>query len=172
MSRIRITASVIAAVAIVSAAVAFSQSPPAAKPAAAKPAATSAEAAAKKIAHGKHLSVVSVCGDCHTPGTLFGAPDFSRELSGSELGWQGPWGTSYARNLTPDMETGLGKYKEEDIVNAIKGGHRLDGSPMQPPMPWQNYATFSDAGCQSSSPRGADCTTRPASYTTMRSPIR
>ena len=145
MSRIRITASVIAAVAIVSAAVAFSQSPPTAKPAAAKSAATSAEAAAKKIAHGKHLSVVSVCGDCHTPGTLFGAPDFSRELSGSELGWQGPWGTSYARNLTPDMETGLGKYKEEDIVNAIKGGHRLDGSPMQPPMPWQNYATFSDA---------------------------
>ena len=56
MSRIRITASVIAAIAIVSAAVAFSQSPPAAKPAAAKPAATSAEAAAKKIAHGKRLA--------------------------------------------------------------------------------------------------------------------
>ncbi len=143
--RIGLAGSLVAAAAIVSAAVALSQSQPAAKPAATKPAATGADAAAKKIARGKHLTVVSVCGDCHTPGTLFGAPDFSRELSGSELGWQGPWGTTYGRNLTPDMETGLGKYKEEDIVNAIKGGHRLDGSPMLPPMPWQNYATYSDA---------------------------
>src|SRR5881296_2614801 len=127
MSRIRLTASIIATVAIVSAAVALSSTPPAGKTAAAKPAAsTDAATKAKMIAHGKHLAVIAVCGDCHTPGTLFGAPDFSRELSGSELGWQGPWGTSYARNLTPDLETGLGKFKEEDIVLAIKGGHRLD----------------------------------------------
>src|SRR5262249_50052848 len=147
MSRIRFTASLIIAMALVAAAAALSGTTPAGTPAAAKPAGASTDAAAKAkmIARGKHLTVVSVCGDCHPPGPLFGAPDFSRELSGSELGWQGPWGTSYARNLTPDMETGLGKYKEEDIVNAIKGGHRLDGSPMLPPMPWQNYATYSDA---------------------------
>src|SRR5262245_16069743 len=142
MSRTRHIAGLITAMAVVSAAVALSSTQPAGKPAAAS---TDAAAKAKQIAHGKHLTVVSACNDCHTPGFLFGAPDFSRELSGSEMGWQGPWGTSYARNLTSDMETGLGKYKEEDIVNAIKGGRRLDGSPMLPPMPWMNYATFSDA---------------------------
>ncbi|HEY2954803.1 MAG TPA: cytochrome c, partial [Candidatus Eisenbacteria bacterium] len=77
-------------------------------------------------------------------GTLFGAPDFARQLSGSELGWQGPWGTTYARNLTPDLETGLGYYKEDEIVNAMKGGKRLDGEPMLPPMPWQSYTAFPD----------------------------
>lgn len=107
----------------------------------AKPAAGGASTA-KLIERGKYLATVANCNDCHTPGTLFGAPDFSRQLSGSELGWNGPWGTSYARNLTPDMETGLGYYSAQDIVNAIKSGHRLDGKPMLPPMPWQDYQAF------------------------------
>lgn len=145
MSRIRIAASLIAAVAFASAAVAISGTTPPAKTApAAKPAATDAATKAKRIERGKHLALVSGCGDCHTPGTMFGAPDLKRAFSGSELGWQGPWGTTYARNLTPDLDTGLGYYKENEIVNAIKGGHRLDGLPMLPPMPWQAYTAFDD----------------------------
>jgi mono/diheme cytochrome c family protein len=107
---------------------------------------TSATAASQKakVELGRKLVMVSACNDCHTPGTLFGAPDFDRELSGSELGWQGPWGTTYARNLTPDLETGLGYYKEQEIVDALKSGRRLDGEPMLPPMPWQNLAAYSD----------------------------
>jgi mono/diheme cytochrome c family protein len=89
--------------------------------------------------------MVSACNDCHTPGVLFGAPDFDRQMAGSDLGWQGPWGTTYARNLTPDLETGVGYYKEQEIVDALKSGRRLDGSPMLPPMPWQNLAAYSDA---------------------------
>lgn len=120
---------------------------PAAAPSTSKPAAAKSDAGtnAKLIARGQHLTVVSGCVDCHTPGTLFGAPDFSRNLSGSELGWQGPWGTTYSRNLTPDLETGLGYYKAEEIVKAIMGGHRLDGTPMLPPMPWQDYTAFDEA---------------------------
>jgi hypothetical protein len=43
-------------------------------------------------------------------------------------------GKVYARNLTPDVETGLGKYKEADIKAALRNGKRLDGKPMAPPM--------------------------------------
>jgi mono/diheme cytochrome c family protein len=131
------------AAALALAVAAFTSCAPANKPATeSQPAST--ESALSPLDRGKQLTVVGGCIDCHTPGTLFGAPDFSRNLSGSELGWQGPWGTTYARNLTPDPETGLGRYKAEEIVAAIKGGKRLDGSPMLPPMPWQNYAGMSD----------------------------
>ena len=103
-----------------------------------------AMSAADRIARGRYLSIVGGCNDCHTPGLFYGAPDTTRTLSGSELGWEGPWGVTYPRNLTPDAETGLGKYSEEDIVRAIRTGRRLDGSPMMPPMPWFNYAQMSD----------------------------
>ena len=43
-------------------------------------------------------------------------------------------GKVYARNLTPDPETGLGKYKPADIKAAIRNGKRLDGKNMAPPM--------------------------------------
>ena len=144
MTRIRLVACLIGAVALAFAAAALSSTTPVkagAKPAAAK---TDAAAKAKQIERGRFLAMVSGCNDCHTPGTMFGAPDFARQLSGSDLGWQGPWGTTYARNLTPDLETGLGYYKEEEIVKAMKGGTRLDGSPMLPPMPWQDFTAYGD----------------------------
>jgi mono/diheme cytochrome c family protein len=99
---------------------------------------------AEQVARGRYLTVVGGCNDCHTPGTFYGAPDTTRVLSGSELGWVGPWGTTYPRNLTPDLETGLGKYSAADIVRAIRTGQRLDGSPLLPPMPWPNYAQMTD----------------------------
>lgn len=99
---------------------------------------------AKRIERGKFIAVVSGCNDCHTPGALFGSPDFSRTLAGSELGWSGPWGTTYARNLTPETETGLGYYSAKEIVAALRGGKRLDGTPMLPPMPWQDLSAYSD----------------------------
>ena len=97
----------------------------------------------KQVARGEYLVTAMGCGDCHTPGTLYGSPDFSRRLSGSELGWKGPWGVTYARNLTPD-ETGLAKWSEKDIVNALRTGMRPDGSVLQPPMPWPNLVRLSD----------------------------
>jgi mono/diheme cytochrome c family protein len=99
---------------------------------------------AAKIARGRYLFTVGNCGDCHTPGTIFGAPDTTRVLAGSDLGWQGPWGTSYPRNLTPDMETGLGKWSEDDIVSTLRTGKRPDNSPLLPPMPWPNTAMWTD----------------------------
>jgi len=103
-----------------------------------------AAAKKKKIERGRYLTMIMSCNDCHTPGTLFGAPDFSRQLSGSELGWQGPWGTTYARNLTPDLETGLGYWTADDIVKALRTGVTPDGRALRPPMPWQMIMNGTD----------------------------
>ncbi|MGH7725857.1 MAG: c-type cytochrome [Candidatus Eiseniibacteriota bacterium] len=99
---------------------------------------------AEKIARGKVISYSSGCVDCHTPGTFYGVPDTTRMLSGSELGWEGPWGVTYPRNLTPDPETGIASWTEEDIINAFRKGHRPDKTPILPPMPWPAYAYMSD----------------------------
>ncbi len=99
---------------------------------------------AEKVARGEYLTWISACNDCHTPGTFYNAADMSRKLAGSELGWVGPWGTSYARNLTPDMETGIGSWSEDDIVKALRTGQRADGSMLLPPMPWPMYGHMTD----------------------------
>ncbi|NOT33870.1 MAG: hypothetical protein HOP12_06840 [Candidatus Eisenbacteria bacterium] len=53
-------------------------------------------------------------------------------------------GVTYSRNLTPDVETGIGSWTEEDIVRAIRTGQRPDKSPILPPMPWPQFAFLSD----------------------------
>jgi hypothetical protein len=98
----------------------------------------------QKVARGEYMTFICGCNDCHTPGSFYGSPDWSRKLSGTELGWVGPWGTSYPRNLTPDMETGIGKWSEDDIVKTIRTGQRADGSVVLPPMPWPMYSHLSD----------------------------
>jgi mono/diheme cytochrome c family protein len=101
-------------------------------------------APASRVERGRHLATIMGCNDCHTPGTLYGAPDFGRALSGSDLGWKGPWGVTYARNLTPHVETGIGRWSEQQIVTALRTGHRPDGTALLPPMPWPNAAQLSD----------------------------
>jgi mono/diheme cytochrome c family protein len=100
--------------------------------------------AADKVARGAVLVWSSGCVDCHTPGTFYGAPDTTRMLSGSELGWEGPWGVTFPRNLTPDQATGIGSWTEDQIVAALRTGHRPDGSVLLPPMPWQAYSHMPD----------------------------
>jgi mono/diheme cytochrome c family protein len=93
-----------------------------------------------QLQRGEYIANITGCNDCHTPGTLYGSPDFSRALSGSELGWQGPWGVSYPRNLTPDPATGLGSWTDAEIERALRSGVKKDGSPLLPPMPWPDFA--------------------------------
>lgn len=114
-------------------------------------------------ARGAYLVTGAGCADCHTPmkmGPKGPEPDSSRQLSGhpenlklspppkadgswiwfgaaTNTAYAGPWGISYAINLTPDKETGLGNWKEEEFVQAIKTGkHAGVGRPIMPPMPW------------------------------------
>jgi mono/diheme cytochrome c family protein len=108
-----------------------------------KPAATPV-ATQDPVARGRYLVTIMSCNDCHTPGTFYGAPDTTRRLAGSDLGWIGPWGVACARNITPDSTTGIGTWTSEQIVHALRTGNTPDGSQLAPIMPWMNYGQILD----------------------------
>ena len=59
--------------------------------------------------------------------------------------WSGPWGISYAANLTPDDETGIGLWTDEMFISTIRNGkHMGSGRDVKMPMPWKNFAKLSD----------------------------
>lgn len=86
---------------------------------------------------------IVACGNCHNPGAHEGRPDLSREMAGGSAWDEKPF-TTYASNLTPDPETGLGKWTDQQIVDAIREGRRPDGSIIGPPMPIELYRGISD----------------------------
>jgi len=101
-----------------------------------------------QVARGKYLVIIGGCNDCHTPGALLGKPDFSRALGGSEVGFAIPGlGVFAGRNLTPDKETGLGAWTDDQIISAMTAGIRPDGRRLAPIMPWQalSHLTSDDA---------------------------
>jgi hypothetical protein len=64
--------------------------------------------------------------------------------------WSGPWGVSFTANLTPDVETGLGAWTEDEFVATLrKGLHRGRGRRILPPMPWEQYSTMTDQDLRS-----------------------
>ena len=130
------------------------------------------ESTAEKIARGKYIVTTSGCNDCHTPwvmGPKGPEPDMSRMLSGhpesevlppapsaqgpwimtasaTNTAWAGPWGVSYTANLTPDAETGLGKWTQRNFNETIRTGRHMGrGRPILPPMPIMMYKNFTDA---------------------------
>jgi mono/diheme cytochrome c family protein len=89
---------------------------------------------------GKYLVEVAGCNDCHTPSFFFGKPDMARYLGGSDVGFEIPGlGVFNGRNITPDKETGIGSWTDEQIAAAITTGKRPDGRQLAPIM---NYAAF------------------------------
>lgn len=89
---------------------------------------------------GAYLTVVGGCNDCHTGNwdqTMGKTPDADR-LAGSDVGYRGPWGTTYAANLRL-VTSRLPEDRWVQILTTADGGHG------RPPMPWQNTAQTSDA---------------------------
>jgi mono/diheme cytochrome c family protein len=102
-----------------------------------------------QVERGRYLVTLAGCNDCHTPGYFFGKPDMARFLGGSEVGFEIPGlGVFHGPNLTPDQETGLGKWSAEQVVTAITTGQRPDGRILAPIMPWHAFEnlTREDAG--------------------------
>ncbi len=98
-----------------------------------------------QIARGKYLVTIAGCSDCHTPGALLGSPDMKRYLAGSDVGFSIPGqGVFVGNNLTPDADTGLGKWTAEQIVIAITAGKRPDGSQLSGVMPYASFAHLTD----------------------------
>jgi len=126
------------------------------------------EATVDPRARGAQLVQIGGCGDCHTPMRFdeqlqMPLPDQSRRLSGHPeggpepkgqpgVGDQGvigatftsfglPFGVVYAANLTPDPDTGLGRWTAEDFIATMRTGHEKgQGRALMPPMPWQNLS--------------------------------
>jgi mono/diheme cytochrome c family protein len=59
--------------------------------------------------------------------------------------WIGPWGMAFTRNLTPDIETGIGSWSEEQFIRVVRAGHLPGGEGMAAPMPWLDLRKSSDA---------------------------
>ena len=65
--------------------------------------------------------------------------------TGTNTAFAGPWGISYTANLTPDPNTGIGIWTEDQFVKTLRTGkHWGAGRPIMPPMPWQNVAQMTD----------------------------
>ena len=125
------------------------------------------------VARGKYLVISGGCSDCHTTKiyTDMGpVPDTTKLLAGYYAGeklpwadlsmieqgkwvmtdknfsaWLGPWGISYAANLTPDNATGIGAMSEEMFIKTLREGKWMGvGRPLLPPMPWQGIGTLND----------------------------
>jgi hypothetical protein len=66
-------------------------------------------------------------------------------IAATGTAYSGPWGLSFAANLTPDMETGLGRWSETDFVQTVRTGRHLGrGRPVLPPMPIPVYSQMTD----------------------------
>jgi predicted small secreted protein len=126
-----------------------------------------------QIKYGEHLVTICGCNDCHTPkkmGANGPEPDPSLLLSGHPAqlasisidrkdmenkglvctndltAWVGPWGISYASNLTPDP-TGMGNWDESNFMVAMRQGKAkgiASGRDMLPPMPWESLGKMTD----------------------------
>lgn len=106
-----------------------------------------APAAAQSLEErGAYLATIMDCTGCHTGGALAGQPDPALYLAGSDIGFALPGlGVFYPPNLTPDAETGLGRWSAEQIIHAVRTGERPDGRILAPIMPYHSYAKLTDA---------------------------
>src|SRR5262245_64324186 len=98
------------------------------------PAARAAEPSDETIAHGKALVVAGDCTSCHTT-------DPAKPFAGGKR-IDTPFGAIYAPNLTPDRETGIGRWSEADFVIALRYGIAPDGSRYYPAFPYPNFTKF------------------------------
>jgi len=103
------------------------------------------------VARGEYLVELLGCGACHTDGALIGQPNLELSLAGSTIGiaYTNPLenenpGVVYAPNLTPDRDTGIGRWSEQEIMDAIRAGTGRHGPRRILVMPWQGYAKISD----------------------------
>lgn len=84
-----------------------------------------------RIARGRYLAVLGDCTACHT------APGGQPFAGGLAL--QTPFGTIVTPNITPDLETGIGKWTDEDFVSAMHEGRARGGKRLYPAMPYPAY---------------------------------
>ncbi len=96
------------------------------------------------VERGEYLAYIMDCGGCHHTGAFTPNPNLKTPLAGSDIGFEMPgMGVVYPPNLTPDKETGLGGWSDEEIITAFTTGVRPDGRQLAPIMPWMSYSHIS-----------------------------
>jgi mono/diheme cytochrome c family protein len=94
-------------------------------------------AKASLVERGAYLARAADCVVCHTS-------EGGKQYAGG-LGFKLPFGTLYSTNITPDEDTGIGNYSDQDFLNAVHRGTRRDGARLYPAMPFTSYSYISDA---------------------------
>ena len=94
-------------------------------------------AQASLVERGAYLAKAADCMACHTS-------QGGKEFAGG-LAIRLPFGTLYSTNITPDKETGIGNYNDQDFLNALHRGTRNDGARLYPAMPYTSYTYMTDA---------------------------
>lgn len=89
------------------------------------------------VANGKVMFHAGSCLACHKP-----APGTAAGLPSGGVPFPTPVGTFYPGNLTPDPETGLGRWSAADFVNAMQRGLSPDGRHYFPAFPYTSYAAM------------------------------
>ena len=89
------------------------------------------------------VNVVAACGNCHTKPTPDLLPIPGMHLAGGRRFSILP-GIAYSKNLTPDRDTGLGSWNDEQVIRAIREGVTKEGNLIGPPMPIALYTKIAD----------------------------
>src|SRR5580704_579482 len=92
---------------------------------------------ASVVERGEYLTRAADCVVCHT--AEGGAP-----FAGGR-GFVLPFGTLYSTNITPDVETGIGRYTDANFLDAVHKGIGRDNTKLYPAMPYASYTYMSDA---------------------------
>lgn len=118
------------------------------KPACAPPRNVKVAMTPERIARGKYIYTVSDCNGCHSGRdfTRFGGPVIpGRQGEGFEFPKElGLPGRIAARNITPDVETGIGSWSDGEKIRAIREGISRDGTMLFPMMPYERFRNMSD----------------------------
>jgi len=94
-------------------------------------------AGADPVKRGAYLARAADCLVCHS------APG-GKDYAGG-LAFPLPFGTLYSTNITPDKDTGIGNYSDQDFLNVVQRGVRQDGARLYPAMPFTSYTYMTDA---------------------------
>lgn len=99
-----------------------------------------------KVAYGRYIATaLAHCFECHSGPDTHGAPDPEHNLgSGGFLITLAPGATVMTPNITPDPETGIGKWTDTDIKKALTQGIRPDGRHLSPPMPFPFFKNMTN----------------------------
>ena len=99
-----------------------------------------------RLARGKYLTDIAPCFHCHSEHDL-SKPEYPRVEAKKGAGWAMPipaLGAPVAPNITPDPETGIGAWTDDEIARAIQEGVDKNGRALFPVMPYMNFRNLAD----------------------------